>query len=137
MVRRFASFAIAIAVLCTAVAVSAQTRATLRLKTGESIRGDLVDMGDTGFTLSVAGKQRQIATDDVAMIGFGGRVESSAPKPGEHLLLLRNGQTLRGKLVDIGGTRPLKITFNVDGKDRDFSSIEVRAIVLGAVAQKR
>ena len=47
---------------------------------------------------------------------------------GEHLLVLTNGQILRGRLVDVGGSTPLRITFAQGGTNREFRSNEVARI---------
>jgi hypothetical protein len=54
------------------------------------------------------------------------------------MTVMRNGQAVHGQLSDIGGTRPLRLTFSVDGNQRDYNSGEVARIYLsvppGAVA---
>jgi hypothetical protein len=118
-------------------AAAAQEHATLILKSGERVAGDLVDLGGSGFTVSVDGKNREIPTGDVALISFTGASRRAAPAGGEHVLVLRSGKALRGKLVDIGGTKPLKITFNTNGKDQEFSSAEIASIVLASPPRAR
>ena len=116
--------------LCTAP-LWAQERATLTLKSGERVSGELVDMGAAGFSVNVNGKARQIATGDVAVITFASAGRTRAPAGrGGHVLVLRNGEALRGELVDVGGTHPLKIRFKVNNATREFASNEVARIVL-------
>ena len=123
-------------VLLSGGRVWAQERATLLLKSGERVAGELVDMGGAGFTVKVKGQDRQIPTGDVAVISFTAAGRTPTPAAGEHLLVLRSGETLRGQLVDVGGTHPLKITFKVDNTNREVPSNEIARIVLSA-ARKR
>ena len=114
---------------------AAQENATIVLRSGEQLSGQVVDLGGAGFTVRVSGQERQIPTNDVAVIDFsgGGNVSSSDWEKlsgGQHVLWLKNGQTIDGQLVDIGGTSPLRITFRTSTGERDFNSNEVARIGL-------
>ncbi len=126
--------ALSLAAFVAAGLAYAQENATLTLKSGERISGQLVDMGGVGFTVRVNGADRQIPTGDVAVIEFGGGDMSAADwakvSGGQQLVWLRNGQTVEGSLYDIGGTQPLRITVKTSSGDREFSSSEVSRIVL-------
>ncbi len=117
-----------------AVGIQAQEGATLVLRSGEKVTGQLVDMGGSGFAVRVNGQDRQIGTNDVAVIDFGGSgdlSEADWAKAGSgHTLLLRNGQVVTGQLHDVGGTTPLRITFRTDSGERNFTSTEIGRIVL-------
>ena len=127
---------LAAAVACMAVAgVQAQENATVVLRSGDKVTGQLVDMGGVGFTVRVNGQERQIPTNDVAVIDFNGNGDLSdedwAKVGSGQLVWLRNGDTVNGRLYDIAGTSPLKITLKTDSGDRELSSSEIGRIVLG------
>jgi hypothetical protein len=117
-----------------AVGIQAQEGATIVLRSGEKVTGQLVDMGGAGFAVRVNGQDRNIGTNDVAVIDFTGNGDLSdadwAKVTSGQAILLRNGQTVSGQLYDIGGTSPLRISFKTDGGDREFASNEVGRIVL-------
>lgn len=131
-------------VLGLARVAAAQENATLVLRSGERVAGQLVDMGGAGFTMTVNGQERQIATGDVAVIDFVGggqglpQTEISKVQAGRHVVFLRNGENFEGTLYDIAGRQPLKITINTASGSRDVTSSEVGRIYLavpaGAVA---
>jgi len=127
-------FALAVAAVTYVGAVQAQENATLTLRSGERVAGQLVDMGGVGFTVRVNGQERQIPTNDVAVIDFtGGTMTAddwSKVTAGNQVVWLRNGQTVNGTLYDIAGTSPLKITLRTGNGDREFSSSEIGRIVL-------
>ena len=121
----------AAAVCALAVSTQAQENATLVLRSGEKVAGQLVDMGGVGFTVRVNGQERQIATNDVSVIDFTGNGDVSEGDLNRgQALWLRNGQTVDGQLYDIAGTSPLKITLKTSSGDREFASSEVGRIVL-------
>jgi hypothetical protein len=122
----------AAAMLVTGVAY-AQNSATLTLRSGEKVSGELVDLGGVGYTIKVNGTDRQIAQNDVAVIDFTGGTMSNADWAkftGTTQVVLRNGQTIDGQLYDIGGTSPLRLTIKTSGGDRELSSNEVSRIVI-------
>ena len=122
----------AAALTITGVA-QAQENATLTLRSGERVSGQLVDMGGSGFEVRVNGQGRQIATNDVSVIDFSGNAMSEADwaavGDGQQVVL-KNGTTVAGQLFDIGGTSPLRITVKTGSGDRDFSSNEITRIIL-------
>jgi hypothetical protein len=115
----------------------AQDHAIFMLRSGERISGELFDMGGSSFTIKIGNKSRRVRIGDVASIELAPGKRPAAPRNGEHLLVLRNGEVLHGRLVDIGGTHPRRITFRTSGKDRVFSSTDVSLILLGAPSRKR
>jgi hypothetical protein len=125
--------------LCVAAAMlmggvaSAQEGATLTLKSGERLSGQLVDLGGVGYTVQVNGQERQIPQNDVAAIDFTSNWVSDADWAkfnGTGQVVLRNGQTVDGQLSDIGGRTPLQLTFKTPTGDRRFSSSEVERVLL-------
>lgn len=126
---------VAAAVAALSVAgVAAQETATLTLKSGERISGQLIDMGGSGFTVRVDGNERQIPTGEVALIDFAGSTMSQADwdrvSSGQHVIWLRSGETITGQLYDIGGRTPLRITVKADGTERELRSNEISRIAL-------
>jgi len=122
----------AAAMLVTGVAY-AQDSATLTLRSGEKVSGQLVDLGGVGYTIRVAGSERQIPQNDVAVIDFTGAAMTDADWSkftGPSVVVLRNGQTVNGSLYDIGGTSPLKLTIRTGDGDREISSTEVARIII-------
>jgi len=111
----------------------AQSSATLTLRSGERVSGDLVDLGGVGYTIRVNGNERQIAQNDVAVIDFTGGTMSAADWAkfsGTSQIVLRSGQTVDGSLSDIGGANPLRLTVKTANGERDFSSNDVARIVI-------
>jgi hypothetical protein len=122
----------AAAILVTGVAY-AQSSATLTLRSGEKVSGDLIDLGGVGYTMRVSGNERQIAQNDVAVIDFtGGNMTDAdwAKFTGGSQVVLRNGQVIEGSLYDIAGTGPLRLTIKTNSGDREISSNEVARIVV-------
>jgi len=125
-------------VLATAVAITATLlaapQATLILRSGDRVRGELVDMGGSGFTIRVRGAEQNIPTGDVAVIDFSGAAipaaEAARIQDGRALVVLHNGDTFYGRLFDIGGNNPLRITFRTQDGDRDVNSDQVARIYL-------
>jgi hypothetical protein len=122
----------AAAILVTGVAY-AQSSATLTLRSGEKVNGDLIDLGGVGYTMRVSGNERHIAQNDVAVIDFtGGNMTDAdwAKFTGGSQIVLRNGQVIDGTLYDIGGAGPLRLTIKTNSGDRELSSNEVARIVV-------
>jgi hypothetical protein len=133
MLKRTMS-AFAIAAIASVGVAAAQENATITLKSGERLQGQLIDMGGSGFQIKVNNQDRQVPTGDVAIIDFTGGTMSADDwnkvSAGQTVTWLRNGQTVIGQLYDIGGTSPLRITLKTDGGDRELSSNEIGRIVL-------
>jgi len=133
MLKRTVLGALCVAAMLVTGTAQAQENATLVLKSGERVTGQLVDLGGVGFTVRVNGQERQIAQNDVAVIDFtGGNMSDAdwAKFSGTSQVVLKSGQTIDGQLYDIGGTTPLKLTVKTSGGDRELSSSEVARIVL-------
>lgn len=126
--------ALAIAAIAYVGVAQAQESATLTLRSGERISGQLIDMNGSGFQIRVNNEERQIPKNDVSVIDFTGGSMSNADwakvASGQQVIWLRNGQTVNGTLFDIGGTSPLRLTFKTDSGEREMTSAEVGRIVL-------
>jgi hypothetical protein len=130
--RTVLSACCAAALLVTSVAY-AQSSATLTLRSGEKISGDLVDLGGVGYTVRVNGNERQIPQNDVAVIDFTGAGVTDADWAkftGASQVVLRNGQTIDGSLYDIGGASPLRLSLRTSNGERELSSNEVARIII-------
>ncbi len=130
-----AALVLALSVAAAGVA-TAQERATLLLKSGERVSGQLVDMGGSDFTITVGGQERRIPIREVAVVDFTGSAQNLPAAEvnriggGRHVLVTRGGAIVEGKLYDVGGRRPLRITFTTSGAERDYSSNDVGRIYL-------
>src|SRR5262245_56069069 len=135
--------------LAAALPASAQEPATLVMRSGDRISGELVDLGGVGFTIRVNGQDRQVDPNQVAAVEFtpGGPSADARSRllAGRPVVVLRNGQVIEGTLFDIGGTHPLRVTLNTPGGQRDFTSSDIAQIfysdsgavgTAGAVAQE-
>ncbi|HEX7086074.1 MAG TPA: hypothetical protein VF198_06895 [Vicinamibacterales bacterium] len=116
-----------------ALPAAAQSNATFVLESGERISGELVEMG--GVTVEVNGRTRNFSQDEIAVIDFVGTSsfpdnEVNQVERGRHLLVLRDGRTLSGRLVEVS-SRPGRITFNANGVSREFRANDVARIYLG------
>lgn len=122
------------AVVLVTSGLHAQEQATLALKSGERISGELVDMRAVGFIVRVNGQDRTISTSDVASVEFaGGAVPADAQNrinSGQPVAVLRSGEIVEGRLTDIGGTQPLRLTFATSNGQRELSSSDVAQVHL-------
>ena len=134
MLKRTLS-ALAIAAVASVGVAQAQENVTLILKSGERLSAQLIDHGGVGFTVKVNNAERRIPTNDVAVIDFTGRnltnEDWNKVSGGNHIAVLRSGQTVAGQFYDIGGTTPLRITMKTADGERDLQSSEVATIILG------
>ena len=133
MLKRTVLSAFCVAAMLVTGVAYAQDSATLTLRSGEKVSGQLVDLGGVGYTIRVSGAERQIAQNDVAVIDFTGAAMTDADWAkfsGPSVVVLRNGQTVNGSLYDIGGTSPLKLTIRTGDGDREISSTEVARIIV-------
>jgi len=125
-----------VALTVTAIA-RAQESATITMRSGDKVSGELMDLSGVGFTVRVNGAERQIPQNDVAVIDFGGSMSDAdwAKIPGSRpTVILRSGESVPGRLTDIGGSSPLRLTITGRGGTRDIASNEVSHIVLARPA---
>ena len=120
-------------ILAAAPAWAAPT-VTLVLRSGEKIRCELVDLGGGGFTVRVNAADRQIPAADVAVIDFSGapfrQAEIERVRQGQAIAVFHSGDVFEGRLTDIGGTDPLRMTFAASGGTRDINSSELARVYL-------
>lgn len=113
----------------------AQAAATLILRSGERIKGELSDHGAVGFTIRVDGEERRIPTDQVAIVDFAGTEMTDEDwakvSPGTHVVWLKNGMTFSGEFYDVSGKAPLQLVLKTASGDlRTFSSTETARVIL-------
>lgn len=117
-----------------AMPATAQEGATLVLRSGERVSGNLVDLTGSGFIMRVNGQERRLGTNDVAVVEFtGGDANAdilARLRSGQQVVVLRNGQAIEGRLHDVGGTNPLRLTINTPSGMRQFTSNDVAQIFL-------
>ncbi len=133
MFKRTVISALCAAAILVTGAAYAQDSATLTLRSGEKVSGQLVDLGGVGYTMRVNGNERQIPQNDVSVIDFTGGTMSDADWAkfkGSTVIVLRNGQTIDGSLYDIGGTSPLRLTIKTGNGEREIPSNEVARIII-------
>ena len=113
----------------TVIPVYSQEEATLALRNGERPSGELLDMNGSGFIMRVNGQDRSYPASEVRAVEFvvGPVPEQAQAKinAGQPFVLLRNGQLVDGRLSDVGGTHPLRLTISTASGTRDFTSNEV------------
>ncbi len=125
------AFCVGAMLICSTA--QAQVSATLVMRSGENVSGQLVDLGGVGYTVRVNGQERHIPKNDVSVIDFTGGTMSAADWAkfnGTSQVVLRNGQVIDGQLYDISGGTPKKLTVKTSGGDREFSSSDVARIVM-------
>ena len=137
MRTRSLACALAVVFVLSASAGWAQENVTALLKSGERVTGELWDLGGYDYTFKVNGQERRIPIGDITVLDFSGNAENlpqaEASKAGEgrHLIVMKNGQVLEGKLLDIReGSKPLGLTVVINGEQRPLSSDEVARIYL-------
>ena len=125
-----------LSVFCAAAlftgAAYAQDSATLTLRSGEKVSGQLVDLGGVGYTVRVNGTERNIPQNDVSVIDFTGSLTDAdwTSFTGTSKVVLRNGQAFDGSLYDIGGLSPLRLTIRTANGEREVASNEVARILI-------
>jgi len=113
---------------------AAQEVATLALRNGERPAGELIDLNASGFTMRINGQERQFPEAEVASIEFDATPPPAAAvakvQSGQGVVLLKSGSIVDGRLTDIGGTHPLRLTVDTPSGQRDFKSTEVAQVLL-------
>lgn len=136
--KMLAGLGIALFSLAASLPVSAQEIATLALRNGERPSGQLIDLGAGGFTLRINGQDRQIPASEVSAVEFVVGAPPAAAQvkvnAGQPVVVLRSGEVIDGRLSDIGGTSPLRLTVDTASGSRDFSSGDVAQIYVNPIA---
>ena len=121
--------------LFTSASAFAQAPATFLLRSGERVRGDLIDTDAKGMLVTVNGRSQTWNVNDVAVIDFTGDATNFPRREVDligsgSLLVLTNGQTIQGRFKDVGGNRPKIIYFTTGGQDRNFLSSNISRLYL-------
>ena len=134
MMKRSGVIGVVLGIVATTGVVLASPRATLTLRNGDRIQTELVDLGGVGYTIKTNGRTETLPADDVALIDFAGGAASAAEvarmQDGRPFIVLRNGDLIAGRLIDIGGVDPLRLTVRTDSGNQDFNSNEVARLFL-------
>ena len=134
-----AIFVLAAGAILATTTMRAQESATLVMRSGDRIAGELIDLGGVGFTIRVNGQERRVDPSDVAVIEFNGAPPSPEAQAkinaGAQFVMLRNGQTIDGRLFDIGGTSPLRMTIDTPSGRRDVASNEIAQVYMAPTPQ--
>lgn len=136
MLKRTFFSALCVALLAIGVGY-AQSSATITLKSGQVITGQLVDLGGSGYTVKVNGQDQNISQNDVAVIDFTGGTMSSSDWSNFHdtpEIVKRDGSTIQGQLTDISGTSPLQLTVQTSSGTQQLSSNDVSRILFARPA---
>ena len=124
---------------------SGEHRATVLLRNGDRVSGVLEDVDNNTVFLRVSlHDQRRIGMGDVALIDFAGgasglpETELAVARGSNHLALLRGGQSLQGRFVDIRGGESgaegqstALIFRTTDGRDQSIPLNQVARVYLG------
>jgi hypothetical protein len=139
MSRHFFTASLGMLLAGTVAFTAPQQTATLTLRSGATLSGELVDLGGSGFTFRVNGQDRDIPKGDVQSIDFGGNaIDTPAAARtldgGMHLLVLRNGDVIPGEFYDVAGANPIRLTFRTTTGERQYSGSDVRRIYMARIA---
>ena len=147
MNRRLTTWTAAIA-LATAGVAGAQEQATVLKRDGTRVSGrfEAWNRNNNALYLRVTlGDQRIIPLGDAAVVEVAGNAENlpageiEAARGGDHVLVLRNGEVIRGRLLNIEGgegsgkeDEPRVLSFKPsDGAERRARFSEVRRLYFG------
>ncbi len=147
MNRRLTSWTAAIA-LATAGVAGAQEQATVLKRDGTRVSGRFEAWNRNTNTLYVRvsqGDQRVVPFGDAAVVEVAGNADNlpageiEAARGGDHVLVLRNGEVIRGRLLNIEGgegsgkeDEPRVLSFKPsDGAERRARFNDVRRLYLG------
>ena len=104
--------------------------ATIVMRSGDRQLVEVIDIAAPGLLVRQNGQERNIPPSEIAQIDFAGDGRSSAGVGGQPRILLRNGQTVEGRLADIGGNQPKILYVETPSGQRQFNSDEVALVVL-------
>jgi len=130
--------AICLTALALDAAVMAQHSATLVLRSGDRVSGELRDMG-ADFTMRVNGEIRHYPIKDVIVIDLVGGgsglpdTELNAIPSSGHLIVLRSGGSFTGQLVDIAGN-PMQFVFGTDQGKRRVEASNIGRVYLNRLS---
>ena len=126
--------AMSIAAFAAAGTASAQENATFTLRSGERQSGPADGpwrrrVSPSGSTARSGRFPPTISPSSTSPAAVRSQADWDRLNSGQ-FVVLRDGQIITGQLTDVGGTAPLRLSFNVNGSNRDFHSNDVARIVL-------
>ena len=135
MIKRSLSLCVVLVLAAATAVLMAAPRVALTLRNGDKLRCELIDLGGVGWTIRQGSGTETLPTGDVAFIDFAGsaipKAEIAKMQDGRPFIALRNGDMISGRLIDIGGNDPLRLTVRTTDGNEDFNSNEVARIFLG------
>jgi hypothetical protein len=147
MFRRW-TFALATAWLAVGSIGAAQDRATVQMRDGSKLEGRIEELTPNGelFVRVSQQDQRRLPVTSVALIDMVGgasglpETELREATGAQHLLLLRNGSSEKGRLVAIRGgegsanenTARTYVFRSADGREQSYAAEQVSRVYLGA-----
>jgi hypothetical protein len=122
--------AMALMLAVSSVPAEAQVTATVVMKSGERHQGQnawtRVDKGEFAMRKSLHDELR-VSINEVAYVDFGGTADTQVDLSGsQHAVVLRNGQVLRGQVIEMGHTDRADQTTDYVVTFRDESGQERR-----------
>lgn len=136
-----------LAVFCCSMPASADQRVTVMMRDGSLVSGALETMHSGSIWIRVSlDDQRKLRQSDVALLDFVGGAsglpasETREAAGSEHLLILRGGESRKGRLVSVkpavegeeGPDSKLTFAFRVDRqKNEEFSTSQIGRLYLG------
>jgi hypothetical protein len=133
MMKRLVLSAAAAAFVLGGAAAEAAGDVTLLLRSGERISGELADYDYSTLLLREGyDSRRSVRWSDIVLIDFGGdardlpQAEVDAARGRDHLMVLRGGQVLKGRLVDFvsEGTADAAVVFDAMALGRQQVSLD-------------
>jgi hypothetical protein len=137
--------AVALALMTSTVPAEAQVTATVVMKSGERHQGQFpwtrVDKGEFALRKSLH-DQLRVNVNEVAYVDFGGTAETQVNLTGsQHAVVLRDGNVLRGQVIEMGHTNPedqtsdYVVTFrDQQGQERRLPVAQVGRVYFSAPA---
>lgn len=135
-----------VSLMCASAAAQGEDRATVQLRDGTRIEGRIDSYGNGELSVRVSmADQRRIPAGNVALIDRVGAArglpdtELREATGSQHLLLLSDGSSVKGQLINIRGgagsaeeNEPRTYVFRTaDGQERRYSAQQVARIYLG------
>jgi hypothetical protein len=133
--------ALALLALPSFVIAEAEHRATVLMRNGDRVSGNLDGVGNGSVYVRLSqSDQRKLPIGDVLVIDLVGGAsglpdtETSVAARADHLMLLRDGSSMTGRFTGtVGGNEaePHQVVFNTNGQERRIGLDQVARIYMG------
>jgi hypothetical protein len=133
--------ALALLALPSFVIAEAEHRATVLMRNGDRVSGNLDGVGNGSVYVRLSqSDQRKLPMGDVLLIDLVGgasglpETETSVAARADHLMLLRDGSSMTGRFIGtVGGNEaePHQVVFNANGQERRIGLDRVARIYMG------